>query len=267
GVQYFNELIKKFNYTLDYRLGLAALLKQEERYLQALEIYEQVLGADRKNKKAKMGLGICLRALGRNELALKTFLETAILDPSDAEAFYYSGQVLKDLGRFEQAMDNFRKAMRVNANYPRLNYAIGQAAFSKGDYQQAKAYALEEKKRNPQLADPTVLLGEVYLATKQFADCAQEFTNAIKMRPSVEIYVKAASCYRQSGSLDIAQDMLALAKQREDGYADIYKEQGALFQLRGDQEAAIESYEMYLELSPNAPDKIQIQMMIQGSGG
>lgn len=267
GVTYFNELIKKFSYTLEYRLGLAALLRQEERFIQALEIYEQVVSVDRRNKKAMMGMGFCLRALGRNDAALRTFLETAILDPSDAEAFFLTGQVLTDLGRFDQAIDNYKKAMRVNPHFPRLHYAIGQAYYQKGDMKEARAAAAEEKAKNPSLADPMVLLGDIYMNNKQYAECAQEFTNAIRIRPTVDIYVKAAACYRQSGSLEIAQDMLALAKQREDGYADIYREQGALFQLRGDQDAAIESYQMYLELSPNAPDKIQIQMLIQSAGG
>lgn len=267
GVQYFNELIKKFSYTLEYRIGLATLLKQEERYNQAKEIFEQVVAVDPKNKRAVMGLGHCQRAIGKNDIALKTFLSAAIIDPSDAEAFYMTGQVLGDLARFDQAIGNYKKAIKINPNYPRLLYAIGQAYFQKGDMAEAKNAALEEKKRNPQLADPMVLLAEVYLSTKQYAECAQEFTNALKVRPVVDLYVKAAGCYRQSGSVEIAQDMLALAKQREDGYADIYKEQGALFQLRGDNEAALESYQMYLELSPNAPDRIQIQLLIQNLGG
>jgi len=267
GVQYFNELIKKFFYTLEYRIGLANLLKSEERHLQALEIFEQVLVADPKNKQALMGLGQTQWALGRNEPALKTFLQAAIVDPSDAESFYYAGQVLVDMNRFEQALENYRKALKVNPNYPRVYLAMGRASFAKGDFAAAKTAALEERKRNPKLSDPMILLAEINFATKQFAECAQEYSNALKLRQSAELYVRAATCYRQSGSLEIAQDMLSLAKQRENGYADIYKEQGAVFQVKGDNEAAIESYQMYLELSPNAPDRSQIQEFIRSLGG
>lgn len=267
GVQYFNELIKKFSYTLEYRIGLANLLKSEERHQQALAIYEQVLTADPKNKQALIGLGQGQRAIGENETALRTFLQAAIVDPSDAEAFYYAGQVLVEIRRFDQAIDNYRKALKVNPNYPRLHLAIGQASLAKGDFDQAKSAATEEKKRNPKLSDPMILLAEIYFATKQYGECALEYSNALKLRQDVDLYVKAATCYRQSGSLEIAQDMLSLAKQRENGYADIYKEQGAVFQLKGDNEAALESYQMYLELSPNAPDRAQIQQFIQGLGG
>ena len=147
GVQYFQELIKKFSYTLEYRIGLGNLLKQEERYLQALEIFEQVISVDPKNKRALMSLGICQRALGKNEPALKTFLAAAILDPSDAEAFYMTGQVLIDLSRFDQAINNYQKAAKVNPNFPRLHYAFGQAYFLMGNMEEAKKAAIEEGKR------------------------------------------------------------------------------------------------------------------------
>ena len=268
GVQYFNELIKKFAYTLEYRTGLAKLLRSEDRFQQAKDIYEQVLSVDPKNKEALIGLGICLRSLGLNEEALKSFLQAAIADPSDAESFYHAGQTLAEMNRFQQAIENYKKALKVNPQYPRLYLSIGQAALLKGDYDEAKKASTEEKNRNPNLSDPYILAAEVDYAQKQYADCAMEYSQAIKLRPQgADLYVKAARCYRQSNSLDVAQDMLSLAKQRENGYADIYREQGALFQLKGDNEAALEAYQIYLELSPNAPDKDQVNAIVRELGG
>lgn len=91
---------------------------------------------------------------------------------------------------------------------------------------------------------------------------------ALKLRPmGAEIYVKAAQCYRLSGSLEIADDMLSLAQQRESGYAEIYREQGSLFHMRGDTAAALRSFQKYLELSPNAPDRHEVEVMISKLGG
>lgn len=268
GVQYFNELIKKFAYTLEYRTALAKLLRSEDRFQQAKEIYQQVAAVDPKNKEALLGLGICMRSLGENEEALRSFLQAAIVDPSDAESFYHAGQTLAEMSRFQQAIENYKKALKVNPQYPRLYLSIGQAALLKGDFDEAKKAATEEKARNPNLSDPYILSAEVDFALKQYADCASEYSQAIKLRPQgAELYVKAARCYRQSNSIDVAQDMLSLAKQRENGYADIYREQGALFQLKGDNEAALEAYQIYMELAPNAPDKVQVNEIIQQLGG
>lgn len=268
GVQYFNELIKKFAYTLEYRTALAKLLKSEDRFSQAKDIYMQVLTVDPKNKESLLGLGQCLRSLGENEEALRTFLQAAIADPSDAESFFHAGKTLTEMGRYPQAIENYNKALRVNPQYPRLYLAIGQTSLLKGDFEAAKKAATEEKTRNPNLSDPYILTAEVDYALKQYAECASEYSQAIKLRPqSAELYVKAARCYRQSNSLDIAQDMLSLAKQRENGYADIYREQGALFQLKGDNEAALEAYQIYQELAPNAPDKPQVDAIVRQLGG
>lgn len=268
GVQYFNELIKKFAYTLEYRTALAKLLRSEERFQQAKEIYDQVLAAEPRNKEALIGMGICRRTLGENEEALRSFLQAAIVDPSDAESFYHAGQTLAEMHRFPQAIENYRKALKVNPQFPRLYLSIGQAALLKGDFDEAKKAAVEEKTRNPNLSDPYILAAEVDYALKQYADCATEYSQAIKLRSQgAELYVKAARCYRQSNSLDVAQDMLSLAKQKENGYADIYREQGALFQLKGDNEAALEAYQIYQELSPNAPDKEQVRSIIRELGG
>ena len=209
-----------------------------------------------------------MRSLGENEEALRSFLQAAIVDPSDAESFYHAGQTLTEMSRFQQAIDNYKKALKVNPQYPMLYLSIGQAALLKGDFDQAKKAATEEKTRNPNLSDPYILSAEVDFALKQYADCASEYSQAIKLRPQgAELYVKAARCYRQSNSIDVAQDMLSLAKQRENGYADIYREQGALFQLKGDNEAALEAYQIYMELAPNAPDKVQVNEIIQQLGG
>ena len=215
-----------------------------------------------------IGLGQCLRALGQNEEALRAFLNASISDPSEADSFYYAGQVLAEMNRFDQAIENYKKALKVNPNYPRIFLSIGQASLLKGDFEGAKKAATEEKNRNPNLSDPYILMAEVDYALKQYADCGQEYSSAIKLRPQgADLYVKAARCYRQSNSIDIAQDMLSLAKQKENGYADIYREQGALFQIKGDNEAALEAYQIYMELSPNAPDKEQIHKIIRDLGG
>ncbi|HRO67621.1 MAG TPA: hypothetical protein PL182_08660, partial [Pseudobdellovibrionaceae bacterium] len=73
--------------------------------------------------------------------------------------------------------------------------------------------------------------------------------------------------YRKAGSLEIAETMLTLAKERESGYAGLYKELGALFEKKGDEAAARQSYRNYLELAPNALDRKEIEQRIVRLGG
>lgn len=263
GINYLNELIKRFSYTLDYRVALAEVYKTEDRYSQAKEIYEKIVEADPRNKKAWLGLGESEKALGLNDKALKAFLTAAVLDPTDGEALFQAGKLYLETSRFEEAIQQFKRVQRLNPNYPRTHYYIGKAAFSSGDFATALEASKQEKKLNPNVADSYILAAEVYTARKQYAECAGEYSQAMKLRPQgAEIYVKSATCYRQSGALDVAEDMLALAGARESGYADIYREQGAIYELKGDTRSAAQAYNKYLGLSPNAPDRAEIENKI-----
>ncbi|UOF00331.1 tetratricopeptide repeat protein [Bdellovibrio reynosensis] len=268
GINYLNELIKRFSYTLDYRIALAEIYKSEDRFTQSKEIYEKVVESDPKNKKAWLGLGESEKALGLNDKALKAFLNAAILDPTDGEALFQAGKLYLETSRFDEAIQQFKRVQRLNPKYPRTHYYIGKAAFSSGDFTTALEASKMEKKLNPNVADSYILAAEVYTARKQYAECAAEYSQAMKLRPQgAEIYVKSATCYRQSGSMDVAEDMLALASARESGYAEIYREQGAIYELRGDNRSAATAYNKYLGLSPNALDRAEIEMKILRLGG
>ncbi|MBV2168547.1 MAG: tetratricopeptide repeat protein [Bdellovibrio sp.] len=267
GIAYLNELIKRFSYTLDYRVALAEVYKSEDRYSQSKEIYERVVEADPRNKKGWLGLGESEKALGLNDKALKAFLSAAVLDPTDGEALFQAGKLYLETSRFEEAIQQFKRVQRLNPNYPRTYYYIGKAAFSSGDFATALEASKAEKKLNPNVADSYILAAEVYTARRQYAECAAEYSQAMKLRPQgADIYVKSATCYRQSGSLDVAEDMLALAAARESGFAEIYREQGAIYELKGDTRSAAQAYNKYLGLSPNAPDRVEIESKISRLG-
>lgn len=267
GINYLNELIKRFAYTMDYRVALAEVYKSEDRYSQSKDIYEKVVEADPKNKKAWLGLGESYRALGLNDKALKAYLSAAVLDPTDGEALFQAGKWYLEANRFDEAIQQFKRVQRLNPNFPRTHYYVGKAAFSSGDFATALDSAKSEKKLNPNVADSYILAAEVYTARKQFTECAAEYSYAMKLRPQgADIYVKAATCYRQAGSFDVADDMLALAQARESGYAEIYREQGAIYELKGDARSAAQAYNKYLGLSPNAPDRAEIEAKISRLG-
>jgi tetratricopeptide (TPR) repeat protein len=268
AAEHLRNLIKKYAYSFEYRLALAEIYKESERWTDSRMIYEQVVETDSRNKKAWIGLGESLRATGFNDNALKAFLNAAVIDPTDGEALFQAGKLYYESNRFEEALQQFVRVKGMNANFPRANFYAGRSAFALGRFEEALRFAREEKKNNPNLADAYLLMGEVQSAQGAFAECAMEYSQAIRLRPgSAEIYVKAAQCYRQTGSLEIAETMLTLAKERESGYPDLYKELGALFEKKGDPAAARQSYRNYLELSPNAPDRKEIEQRVARLGG
>ena len=114
-----------------------------------------------------------------------------------------------------------------------------------------------------------MLAAEAQTTMKQYSACAEEYRKALKFNSQdTMLYVAMARCYRRSGTLDAALSLLKQAAVRESGNAAIYKELGAIYQLKTMADEAIDAYNKYLTLSPGAKDKAQIEAMIQkvGSG-
>ena len=267
GIRYLQDQIKKFSASYEYRVALADILRGEQRYSEAQLIYEQVVDADPKNKEAYLGLGDSYRAQKDMTKALKAFLSASSLDPSDALPLFEIGKLHLDSQRFDEAMKYFERVSKVNPNYPRTHFYRAKAGFMAGQYSFALDEIKKEKKNNPYVSDSYILAAEIHEALKQYNECSSEYAHAIKLRAQPAItYVNAARCYRMGSSLEIAEDMVAIAASRESGLAEIYREQGAIFQTKGQRQEAFKAYCIYLELNPNAPDKKAVATRIAELG-
>ncbi len=271
GEKYLKDLIKNFPYTTDYRIALAEYYKSVEKFSDAADVYLQVFNIESKNKKASFGLAECYRIMNSPDLAQKYYNVTSLLDPTDVEPLFSNAKLLLETAsgreakaKILQAIAKLKVVKEINPGFPRVSYFLAKSFMELGDFQQALDLIKEEKTKNPNLADPYLLAAEVFYRKEQYKECAAEYSMAIKMRPSsAGLYVKASTCYRNSDALDIAEDMLTIAQQKESGYPEIYREQGFIFEKKGLSREAHDSFERYLDLAPNAPDRAMIEMKIK----
>jgi tetratricopeptide (TPR) repeat protein len=227
------------------------------------------LAINAKDKKALMAIAKSYFQIGDQESATTAYLTASNLDPSDAEPIFEVAKIyMEDEKKRDQSLAQFQRVLGLNKKYPKANFYIGRLMILKGNYSEAENYAEIEKKMYPQLTDPYLLIAEIKYISKNYTDCAAEYAKATNFgsQPAA-VYVKAAKCYRLSGQLDMAQGFIDIAAEKESGFEEIYKEQGALFESRGDTVSAIRSYCKYSELSPNSKDKELIKSQIQALGG
>lgn len=268
GGDYLQELVARYPKIYEYRLALAEVYIEEERYKQAAEIVEKVLSLNETNKKAHSLAGKCYNQLGFIEKALGEYLKASYLDPSDAEPIFEVAKIYLETSRISEAKNQFERVIKLNQKFPRAHLFLGRTYLLNGNFIEAEKNAELEKKMYPGLIDSYLLVGEIKFASKNYSECAAEYAKASNAGDQpVYVYVRAARCYRLAGQVDMAQGFLDIAAERESGFEDIYKEQGALFEARGDRPAAVRSYCKYLELSPNSKDKQEFLRQIQTLGG
>lgn len=277
---YLKNIISIFPYTVEYRIGLAEFYEMQEKYRSAAAIYLQIVEGDPKHKKALMGLARSNQYMSEIKTAQKYYMDAAVLDPSDVEPLFATAQLeLENPGArdvnavIQSAYKKFEMVKRINPNYPRISYFLARCHFELGEFDNALEMIKEEKTKNPGIADPYILAATVYNAKKQYKECAAEYSQGIKLRPtSADLYVKAAACYRESEAMDIAVDMIEIAIQRESGFAPIYRELGNLLSQGATSASklcstAVDCWKLYIELSPNALDRKEIEDKIASAGG
>lgn len=268
GGDYLIEMIKLYPTLMEYRIALADIYMEEERYKQAIEELQRVLSYSAKNKKALMAIAKSYFNVGEIDKAITAYLTASNLDPGDAEPIFEVAKIYLETSRINQAQIQFERVLALNKRYPKANFFIGRVMIQKGNYSEAEKYAEIEKKMYPLLMDPYLLIAEIKYISKNYIECAAEYARATNFgNQPAAIYVKAARCYRLSGQLDMAQGFIDIAAEKESGYEEIYKEQGALFESRGDTTSAISSYCKYRELSPNSSDQAMIKEQIAILGG
>jgi tetratricopeptide (TPR) repeat protein len=260
GLDYYLKLVNNYPLVTEYRLALGKMLAQDERYQQAEEIFRQITKLEEKPKEAYVELAKVLRNEGNMGEALDLLLKAAVLDPADAQPLFIAGTIYLDLKKPQEATVQFQRVLTINKLFPLVHYQLGRAALMLNDPHEAINQTNEEKRANPNLADAYLLAAESHSILQQYSDCAKEYQQAIKLRPQqASIYVRDAQCYRKAGNLDAASAMLNVAATKESGLADVWKEQGAIFEVKGDMLHAIESYNQYFALDPDAPDRRQIE--------
>ena len=267
GIQYLQNIVNKYPLIKKYRLALGKLYYSDESYNDARAVFEQILNIDPKYKDAKIELGRTYRNLNMLDAALDQFLQSAVMDPADAVPLYEAGLLYLQVKKNKKAITQFERVLRINKIYPLAHYYIGKAYLAMGNKKKAIEYAKKERKINAKLADSYVLAAEAYQKLGQYSLCAKEYHEAIKLRSQgAIIYVKIATCYRNAGNLDIAESMLTQAEKIENGLPDIYREQGQIYEMKGFYDRAVQAYDKYLALNPNAPDAPQVRQKLKAIG-
>ncbi len=267
GVHYIKKIIETFPGVVDFRMTLADVLFQDEKYAEAEAVYRQVTMLENTKKEAFWGLGKSLQAQGRYKEAVDPLLKAAALDPGDANSMFILGQMYASAGQLQKAIQSYERVVDKNPLFPLAHLNLGKVAAQMGNYELALKEAMKEQNNNPSLPESYLLAAEVYSQQQRYTNCTSEIQKALKLGPQgAKIYITLAKCYRLSGSLDTALAMIRIAEERESGLPEVYLELGQIYEIKGETSSALSAYNQYLVLSPNAKDADQVRQKLNQLG-
>ena len=275
---YFDEMIGHADFGsqkhIEYILSLAQLLYKNLKYDQALGVLEKLEEVEDKPSRYFILMGQ-IYSVKKSTIskAYEAFINAASLDPKNPKIMFHISQILMRSGKYVEARKNFKKILNSYPRYPQIHYYIAQTYFKEGGKDNLVLALKEtdvESRLNPFIPENYQLSGEIYYKLGKYTLCAQSFQKAIELVPSdSELYLRVAECYRKAGYLDLALKMLKSVSKTKDKLVanpKVYRELGALYEMKKQYDNAVKSYSIYLNLMPHAKDKKAIQDRVKNFG-
>ncbi len=275
---YFDQLIsnteKDSQNHIEYALALAQFLYSNLKYDQALSVLESLSNVEEKPSRYFILKGK-IYSINKHTIpqAYEEFINAASLEPKNPKIMFHIAQILMRSSEYIQARKNFQKLLNFYPRYPQIHYYIAETYFKEGGKENLHLALKEteiESRLNPFIPENYQLSGEIYYTLGKYTLCAQSFQKAIELIPdNSELYLRVAECYRRAGYLDLALKMLKSASNGKDKLVanpKIYRELGAIYEIKKDYDNATKSYSIYLNLIPHAKDKEDIQNRVKQFG-
>jgi len=153
------------------------------RFVQAENIYQQILESDPNHPDALHLLGVIAQHKGRNDVAVELIQKALTFEPNYADAHYNLGNAFKDLGKFSEAATSYRAAIAIKPNFPDAHNNLGLVLQELGQLDEAVTSYQTALSFKPDLAMTHRNLGLALQELGRLSDAVASFRKAITFQP------------------------------------------------------------------------------------
>jgi Flp pilus assembly protein TadD len=171
---------------IDSYLSAADASRQNGRFSEAIQIYQQVLIADPQSSAAQLGVAECLLGVGQAESALTAFSALTQNSPVDPLALQGKGLAHLALKQREQAAQALHDAVAADPKLWRSYNALGLIADAKHEFDSAAQSYNAAISINPDSALLHNNLGYSRLMAGEPEEALAEFRKALGLDPTSE---------------------------------------------------------------------------------
>jgi tetratricopeptide (TPR) repeat protein len=185
------------------------------------------------------------------------------IEPGELEAMMTAGRVLFEEKKFVESAKWFKRVQDKLPSYPKVLYYIAKIDMEARDYDGAMKKIQEDIKENGENDADLVFMAQIHSIKEEYVEAENLFKRAQKINPrSYEAIVGLADLSTKRNNHDLALDLYKRAMKLKQDEAIVHKKIGDVYRQLGQGTLAIESYKLYLEMEPEAPEKSNLEAYI-----
>jgi protein O-GlcNAc transferase len=275
--------------TIAEAFALALQNHQAGNFLQAEQLYRQILQSNPRHAETHHSLGILAYQLGRASQAAASIRQAVALQPlvagyhanlglahealgqlSDAVASYQLAlslqpdlaeahnnlaNVLRKQGKFEEAVAHCRQALRVRPAFAEAENNLASALLERGQADEAIAHFRQALQSRPDYAEAHCNLGLALASTGHLDDATAHYRQALQFNPhSAEAHNNLATALVTKGEPAEAETHCRHALRLRPDYPEAFNNLGNALQDQRKLAAAEDCYRRALRLQPSSPE-------------
>ena len=198
--------------------------------------------------------------------AIKYTEELVKLEPGELSAMMDLGKMLMQLKRYKEAALWFVKIREKLPTYPRVGYYKALIELYVANPDQALLDVREDMKMNGEYEDGVNLVGDILFKKEEYNAAESEYKKCLRIntRSYGAIRGLADVAYKR-GQFETALDLYkrAISEMRNFSDPEVHRKMGDVYDSLGQGSMAIESYQVYLKLVPDAPNRGAIEQKIR----
>ena len=241
---------------------------------EAQKLYQAVLEAFPKNKRAQQGLAALntpkqpaatqgppqetinqLINLYNQGLMSAVVEQAQVLKEQYPEAFIIwniLGAANKGLGRVQAASEAFRKVTELNPTYADGFSNLGTCLQEQGKLDEAIGSYKKALLLKPDYVEAHYNMGIALQDQGKLEEAIEAYSKALSLKPDyAEVYNNMGNVLKEQGKLEEATEAYNKALTLKPGYAEAYTNMGVTLKKQGKLEEAIEAYNKALLLKPD----------------
>ncbi|MBT3982039.1 MAG: tetratricopeptide repeat protein [Bacteriovoracaceae bacterium] len=199
----------------------------------------------------------------KKEEIIKNYEAYIKVEPGDLAKQLEFGEYLLSESDLTAAEKVFTKIETKLKSYPKVKFFLANIKLMSGKEDEALILAQEEIKLNPNIEYGYTLLGHIYTKKEEYNKALKNYKHAQTINQnSVDALLGLAWIKYQQNQIESALDLYEKCAKLDPNNSFVRKQLGYVYKALGQRQLAIESFKVYLDLSPDAPDRKKIESQL-----